>query len=128
MVLRVNFSTPGQDVWKMWSSFMFQDDLDGLQITVDFIMDNVRAIKKSQDVYTIEPHPGPRLEPDGYRTVDYVAVWPCTNQRISIQVYAYVIYTVHDPNPSMSSQSTCSQLTVKWKKYENNQFFSYLNY
>ena len=53
-------------------------------------MDNVRDIKKSQDVYTMDVHPSPELEPDGYRTVDYVALWPCTNSRITIEVYMQV--------------------------------------
>ena len=66
--------------------FYYQAEIDNFEVSVDFIMDNATNIKKSQEKYAVTAHPSPLINSDGYKTVDYVSIWPCKHKRIIIEV------------------------------------------
>ena len=58
-----------------------------LDLSVDFIMDGATEIKQSIERFPVTVYPDPVfLETDTLRVDDYMTVWPCTHDRITIKV------------------------------------------
>ncbi len=59
-----------------------------MDVSVDFILDDVGKLytKHNQERYPLSVHGDPVVETDVNRVDDYITVWPCKNDRITIKV------------------------------------------
>ncbi len=59
-----------------------------MEVSVDFILDNIfkANLKQHQDRYPLNVYGDPVIESDAGRVDDYITVWPCKQERITIKV------------------------------------------
>ena len=58
-----------------------------MDVSVDFIFDDVRRLNPKHKVrYPLTVYGDPVIESQSERVVDYINVWPCKGDRITIKV------------------------------------------
>ena len=66
----------------------FKEDITKVDVSIDFIMDNVTKTNMKQSLarYPLSVYAEPVINVDVNRVDDYTTVWPCTHDRIKIEV------------------------------------------
>ncbi len=67
---------------------ILQEQIATLDVSVDFIMDNVTKLstKQTGERFPLNVYAEPAINVDVNRVDDYITVWPCTHDRITIKV------------------------------------------
>ncbi len=65
-----------------------------MEVSVDFILDDLsKFIKHNQERYPLSVYGDPVLESNAERVDDYITVWPCKSDRITIKVQLDTCFT-----------------------------------
>ncbi len=59
-------------------------------VSVDFIMDNVTNPNMNHERYPLKVYGEPVIDANVQRMVDFITVWPCKQDRISIMVQFFI--------------------------------------
>ncbi len=68
--------------------WILQEQIAALDVSVDFIMENVTKLSTNRihERYPLNVYAEPVINVDENRVDDYITVWPCTHNRITIKV------------------------------------------
>ncbi len=83
-----------------------------LDVSIAFILDNVD--QHNQERYPLSVYGDPVVESDVDRVVDYITVWPCEHERITIKVNKQIIYISGNKYSGRKIQNFVKYLEILW--------------